>query len=156
MTARRGKQRQAFCMRLVLRDGQTTLYHRDGARDFVPRKIAFDAINLKWEESWLTSQQMGKSRRFCGTSVMRSNRLLSAAELGRMREPNRALALNGRCLSSRTCANHQSSEPNFRFIISAYGSPGATPRTHLERTGETVQARPVGIAVFTRQQPAGP
>jgi hypothetical protein len=42
-----------------------------------------------------------------GTSVMSSNRLLSAAELGRMRELNRALALNGLCLSSRTCAQRQ-------------------------------------------------
>lgn len=66
---------------------------------------------------------MGKTRRSYSTSVMRSNRLLSAAELGRMREPIRALALNGRCLSSRTCADHQSSEPNFRFIISAYAAP---------------------------------
>ena len=37
------------------------------------------------------------------TSVISSKRLLSAAEVGRRREPNRALALNGRCRSSRTC-----------------------------------------------------
>jgi hypothetical protein len=43
---------------------------------------------------------------------MRSNRLLSAAELGRMRETNRALALNGRCLSSRTCTRRQRHETN--------------------------------------------
>ena len=50
VAARGGQQRQALRVRLVLGNGQPALYNGDGTRNFVSRKIALDAIDLRQRE----------------------------------------------------------------------------------------------------------
>ena len=104
MTARCWQHRQAFGVRPVLRHRQPALNYRYGARNFVPRKVALDAVNLECTGVGALRRRWAEQNILYGTSDISSNRLLSAAELGLIRELKRALALNGRCFSSRTCA----------------------------------------------------